>query len=55
MAGKQAGKSKTTAKTPAGGGNRYTQAAIGKGFVAIPPREGHTQRKNVKPAIKPDK
>ncbi len=41
--------SKKTAKTPAGGGNRYNQTAISKGFIAVTPRTGHKQKANIKP------
>lgn len=27
------------------------KTTMGKGFVAVPPREGHTQKRNVKPNI----
>ena len=30
------------------GGTPYNQAKLGKGFIAVPPREGHTQKVNVK-------
>lgn len=44
---------KKTAKVPtngtsSGGKVPYHQAKIGKGFVAVPPRTGHSQKKNVK-------
>lgn len=31
-----------------GGGNKYNQMRMGKGFVAIPPIAGHKQKSNVK-------
>lgn len=43
----QKGDSKKTEKGAHGGGNKYTQSSIGKGFIAIPPITGHTQKQNI--------
>lgn len=48
-------KSATTNKGPHGGGNKYDQMKIGKGFISHNPIAGHKQKSNVKPAVKRDK
>lgn len=39
--------SKKTEKGPHGGGHKYNQAVIGKGFLQHKPITGHTQEKNI--------
>jgi hypothetical protein len=43
---------KTTAKGPFGGGTPYHVAKISNDFAVVDSRPGHTQKENVKPAVK---
>ena len=44
---KQPGTAKKSEKGPHGGGNKYTESILGKGFIAIPPITGHKQQQNI--------
>ena len=44
---KQPGSAHKSEKGPHGGGNKFTEQTIGKGFIAVPPIKGHTQKQNI--------
>lgn len=44
---KQPGAARKTEKGPHGGGNKFIEQSLGKGFIAVPPIKGHTQKQNI--------
>jgi hypothetical protein len=36
-----------TDKGPHGGGTKFVEQSLGKGFIAIPPIKGHSQKQNI--------
>lgn len=44
---KQPGTARKTEKGPHGGGNKFVEQSLGKGFIAVPPIKGHTQKQNI--------
>ena len=44
---KQPGTAAKTQKGPHGGGNKFTEQTLGKGFIAVTPIKGHTQKQNI--------
>ena len=44
---KPPGVTEKTDKGPHGGGNKYIQQTVSKGFIAVPPIKGHTQKQNI--------
>ena len=44
---KQPGATKKSEKGPHGGGTKFVEQSLGKGFIAVPPIKGHTQKQNI--------
>lgn len=44
---KQPGTANKTVKGPHGGGNKFTEQTFGKGFIAVTPIKGHSQKQNI--------